>query len=456
MKKKNEEKVKKDKIKPEKKFENKKKVKIVKKEKKTKKVKDSKNFFSKLKNKLIFWKKENEITYSLKEVIVIMLFSLGLGFFACLSFVKIFSNGRDYKILSQDLSKLVDTYSAIKNNYYGELNTEEIVDAAIKGMVGSLGDVYTSYSDITTTDDFMETVTGVYEGIGCTISMSLDNEIIIVDMFKNSPSEKAGLKVGDIILKVDDVDYSDKTSTDMSTYVKNSKNKEVKLLVSRDGEEKVIVINREKIEIPYVEGEIIEKEGKKIGFINVSLFSSVVKKQFESKLKEFEKSEIDSLIIDVRGNNGGYLSSVTEIINMFLKKGDVIYQLKDNEGIVVKKDTTKESRDYPIAVLINGGSASASEILASAIKESYGGFIVGTNSFGKGTVQQTTTLPDGSMVKYTIQNWLTPEGRWLNESGVIPTHVVELSEDYMEDPIMEKDDQLNKAIELLVKENVSN
>ena len=188
----------------------------------------------------------------------------------------------------------------------------------------------------------------------------------------------------------------------------------------------------------------------------MSLFSSVVKKQFESKLKEFEKSEIDSLIIDVRGNNGGYLSSVTEIINMFLKKGDVIYQLKDNEGIVVKKDTTKESRDYPIAVLINGGSASASEILASAIKESYGGFIVGTNSFGKGTVQQTTTLPDGSMVKYTIQNWLTPEGRWLNESGVIPTHVVELSEDYMEDPIMEKDDQLNKAIELLVKENVSN
>lgn len=414
------------------------------------------NLFSKLKVKFSFFKKSDNLNYSFKEVIVIMFFSLGLGFVTCLSFTAIFYKSKDYKVLSKDLGKFVETYNAIKKNYYGEFDVDYVVDSAIKGMVSAVGDVYTSYTDDVTADDFMQTVTGVYEGIGCTVSMNLSNQIVIVDMFEGSPSLKAGLKVGDIILKVDDVDYSDKTSNDMSNYVKNSNKSEVKLTILRDEVEQDIVIKREKIEIPYVTGEVITRDDKKIGYINISLFSSVTDQQFEDKLKELEKEGIDSLVIDVRGNNGGYLSSVTDIINLFLEKNDIMYQLKDKNGITLKKDTTKEKRKYPVAVLINGASASASEILAAAIKESYGGFVVGTNSYGKGTVQQTTTLTDGSMIKYTVQNWLTPDGNWINEVGVEPTDVIEMNSSYIDNPTIENDNQLNKAIELLINKKVSN
>lgn len=417
--------------------------------------KNNNNILKKINNKIGIFEIDSKTTYSFKEVVVVMLFSLGLGFFACFSFVMIFNNGRDYQALSKDLSKFVDTYYAIKDNYYGELDNDLLVDSAIEGMVNAVGDVYTSYSDASTTDDFIQTVSGVYEGIGCTVSMNPENQIIIVDMFSNSPAEKAGLEINDIIIKIDDVDYSDKTSNDMSNYVKNSNKEEIKVTILRNGEEKELIIKREKIEIPYVESEIIEKDDRKIGYINISLFSSVTNKQFANALKKIEKSGINSLIIDVRGNSGGYLSSVTDIINMFLKKGNAIYQLEDSDGVVIKKDTTKEKREYPVAVLVNGGSASASEILASAIKESYGGFVVGTNTYGKGTVQQTTTLPDGSMVKYTIQKWLTPDGNWINDVGVEPTNIVELDESYLENPVRENDTQLQKAIELLINKDTS-
>jgi len=412
------------------------------------------DFFKKAKKKIWIFEIDRTSPYSFKEVVFIMFFSIGLGFFTCFSFVRIFNHGRNYRTLTKDFEKLVDTYYAIKENYYGELDNKELVDSAIKGMVEAVGDVYTSYSDADIAGEFMQTVSGVYEGIGCTVAMSLDGKIVVVDMFDDSPAKKSGVEIGDIIYKIDDVDYTGKTSNDMSNYILNSAKKEVKLVVIRNEEEKEIIIKREKIEIPYVESEIIEKDDKKIGYINISLFSSVANEQFKKNLEKLEKDKIDSLIIDVRGNSGGYLSSVTDIINMFLKKGEVIYQLEDEKGTVKKKDETKEKRDYPIAMLVNGGSASASEILASAIKESYGGFVVGTKTYGKGTVQQTTTLPDGSMIKYTVQNWLTPDGNWINETGVVPTDVIELDQTYLENPIKENDTQLNKAIELLVNKNL--
>ena len=353
--------------------------------------------------------------------------------------------------LSNDLSKFVDTYYAIKDNYYGELDNEKLVDSAIKGMISAVGDEYTSYSDTNDADNFKQTVSGIYEGIGCTVGVNLDNKIVVVDMFKDSPAEKAGLKVGDIIIKIDGEDFIGKSSTDMSNYVKSSKNSKVVLTIIRDEETMELDVERKKIEIPYVSGEVITKDDMKIGYIDISLFSSTIYDQFKRELEELEKENISGLVIDVRGNSGGYLSGVTDILNLFLKKGDVIYQLESGNKKQIKKDTTKEKRDYPVAVLVNGGSASASEILASAIKESYNGFVVGTKTYGKGTVQQTTTLPDGSMVKYTVQKWLTPNGNWVNEVGVEPTDTVELDISYAENPIMENDNQLQKALELVTK-----
>ena len=402
-------------------------------------------------NKYIIFERDRDSMYSFKEVVVIMFFSLGLGFFACLSFVKIFNNGRSYMALSNDLSKFVDTYYAIKDNYYGELDNEKLVDSAIKGMISAVGDEYTSYSDTNDADNFKQTVSGIYEGIGCTVGVNLDNKIVVVDMFKDSPAEKAGLKVGDIIIKIDGEDFVGKSSTDMSNYVKSSKNSKVVLTIIRDEETMELDVERKKIEIPYVSGEVITKDDMKIGYIDISLFSSTIYDQFKRELEKLEKENISGLVIDVRGNSGGYLSGVTDILNLFLKKGDIIYQLESGNKKQIKKDTTKEKRDYPVAVLVNGGSASASEILASVIKESYNGYVVGTKTYGKGTVQQTTTLPDGSMVKYTVQKWLTPNGNWVNEVGVEPTDTVELDISYAENPIMENDNQLQKALELVTK-----
>ena len=192
--------------------------------------------------------------------------------------------------------------------------------------------------------------------------------------------------------------------------------------------------------------EIINSNNKKIGYVSISIFSSVTSKQFDSHINKLLKENIDGLIIDVRGNIGGYLTSVDEISKRILKKGDVIYQLEKNGKTEVFKDNTKESLNIPIAILVNSSSASASEILASVIKESYKGYVV-----GKGTVQQTLTLSDGSILKYTAQKWLTPDGNWINEVGVEPTNYVELSSTYIENPIRENDNQLQEAINLLNK-----
>lgn len=393
--------------------------------------------------------KEKEL-YTSKEVIIVMIFSIGIGILMCFGGISIIT-GKNYLAVTKDLKKVVDTYYAIVDNYYGELDRDKLIDGAVEGMISSVGDTFTSYSDIDSTSSFDETINGSYEGIECTVATLEDGTISVIDMFEDSPSYKAGLKVGDIILKVDGESYEGKNSNDISNYIKNSGKSKIVLTVKRDSEEKDISINLSKVEIPHVSGKVIEQDSKKIGYIKISLFASNSYKQFKNKLDELEKSNIDDLIIDVRDNSGGYLSSVTDICNLFLDKGKVIYQLEDSKGKVKKKDTTKEKRKYDIVVLINGGSASASEILASAIKESYGGDIVGTNSYGKGTVQQTKKLLDGSMIKYTTQKWLTPDGNSINEVGVTPTKVVELNEEYFNNPTTENDNQLQEAIKLILE-----
>lgn len=393
--------------------------------------------------------KEKEL-YTSKEVIIVMIFSIGIGILMCFGGISIIT-GKNYLAVTKDLKKVVDTYYAIVDNYYGELDRDKLIDGAVEGMISSVGDTFTSYSDIDSTSSFDETINGSYEGIGCTVATLEDGTISVIDMFEDSPSYKAGLKVGDIILKVDGESYEGKNSNDISNYIKNSGKSKIVLTVKRDSEEKDISINLSKVEIPHVSGKVIEQDSKKIGYIKISLFASNSYKQFKNKLDELEKSNIDDLIIDVRDNSGGYLSLVTDICNLFLDKGKVIYQLEDSKGKVKKKDTTKEKRKYDIVVLINGGSASASEILASAIKESYGGDIVGTNSYGKGTVQQTKKLLDGSMIKYTTQKWLTPDGNSINEVGVTPTKVVELNEEYFNNPTTENDNQLQEAIKLILE-----
>lgn len=401
------------------------------------------------KKKIGIFSKEKE-SYSFDEVFSITIFSLLLGVLACFSVLTILNKGKNYFVLSKELAKFVDAYDAIVNNYYKEVDKDKLVESAINGMVSSVGDEYTSYSDKDVTDNFNEAVNGKYMGIGALI-MKSENDLVIYKVFEDSPSYKAGLKDGDIILKLDDKDTKDMSVNDIASIVKNDDNKEVKLLVKRGEENLDITIVKDMVELPVVSGKVINHNDKKIGYISLSIFSSVASEQFNKQLVKLEKEGISGLVIDVRGNSGGYLTTVTDIASYFLKKGDIIYKLEVNDKVTVRKDKTKESRDYPIAVLIDKNSASASEILASSIKESYNGYVVGTNSYGKGTVQQTLVLSDGSMIKYTIEKWLTPLGNWINEEGVVPTNYVELSSEYLNNPVFENDNQLNEALELVSK-----
>ena len=431
--------------------EEKKKIKSLKRDiRNIKKNKFKKTKFGKfLKRSTGFFSDERN-TYSFSEVFVITLISLVLGAFACVYVLTIISGGRNYLKLSKELSKFYDAYDTLVDNYYGDLSKEELVDNAISGMVSSVGDVYTNYADSDETNKFNELVNGVYEGLGCTIQQVDSDTVKVALVYEDSPAEKAGIKEGDLIKKIDELDATEGINR-LSEYIKKEATGDVKIVISRDNEEKTITLKRGTVEIPVVSTEVFTKNDKKIGYLKISIFSSVAAKQFENRLKELEKQGIDALVIDVRDNNGGYLTTVTDIASSLLPKGKNIYQIQKDNKKVATKDKTSTKREYPIAIIVNGNSASASEILAGAIKESYNGYVVGTKTYGKGTVQQVKTLGDGSMIKYTIENWLTPDGNWINEKGIEPTDEVELSKEYYENPTNENDNQLQKALEVVSK-----
>ena len=408
------------------------------------------NKFKKTKiGKFIYTLSDDRNSYSFSELFIITIISLLVGAFSCFSIITIMSGGRNYLKLSKELSKFYDSYDILVENYNGNVDKKELVDAAINGMVSSVGDQYTSYVDTEGTNSFNQLVDGKYNGIGCLIQETEDKKIKVMQVYENTSAYKAGIKVGDIIKKVDDKDSSI-GSTELANYIKSSKNKSYSVTVLRDDKEIKFTLSTNEVEIPVVTSKIFDKGDKKIGYISISIFSSVSAKQFKSNLEKIEKEGIDSLIIDVRDNNGGYLSSVTDITSYLLPRGKIIYQVqKSNSKIKATKDKTIAKREYPIAVLVNENSASASEILAGAIKESYNGYVVGMKTYGKGTVQQVSELSDGSMIKYTIENWLTPNGNWINEKGIDPTDEVELSDDYYKNPNEENDNQLQKALSLL-------
>lgn len=421
--------------------------------KKKKKVKKSKIFFKiekKGKKKKTKLGKFFEIKdgYSFSEVFLVTIVSLVLGFFSCFSVLTILTGGRNYFKLSRELGKFYDAYEALTENYYGEVDKDNLIDYAIDGMMSNVDDVYTSYIDKDTTSSFDELVNGIYEGIGCTIQ-KVDNYIKIVQVYDNSPASEAGLKADDLIVSVDDLFSEDVTVNELSDYIKNGLNSQVDIVVIRDEQQLKFTLVRDKVEIPAVTTKVFEKNNKKIGYLSISIFSSIADVQFEEKLNKLEKQKIDGLVIDVRNNSGGYLTTVSNMLEDLLSKGKILYQVQGDKERDVIKDKTNLKREYPIAVLTNINSASASEILAAGIKESYNGFIVGTKTYGKGTVQQVKKLSDGSMIKYTVENWLTPDGKWIDGVGIEPTHLVGLTEKYANDPTDENDEQLQKALELV-------
>lgn len=410
--------------------------------------KKSKKKMTKFK-KLIRNIKKNNLKFNLSEVIIIVIVSLMLGAIVGGTITYDKENITITKVPTE-LEELVNTYNNISNNYYKKVNKTKLIDAAIEGMINSLDDPYSIYMNEDDTDTFNEAVDGKYIGIGASITIDGDY-IKIVAMFNNSPVKKAGMEIGDKIIEVDGVDIKGKSTKEVTSLVKGKDKTSVTIKALRDDKEMTFKLKRSNIDIPSVTSKIIEKNNKKVGYISIDIFASNTYDQFYKKLKKIEKKKIDSLIIDVRSNPGGHLDQVTKILEMFLSNDKIIYQIKTQDKVQKIYSTTKEKRDYPIAVLINKSSASASEILASAIKEVYNGKIVGVNSYGKGTVQKAYELSDGTSLKYTTQKWLTPKGNWINEKGVTPDEKVELNDEYKANPTEENDNQFQKALEIVTK-----
>ena len=347
------------------------------------------------------------------------------------------------------VNEFISTYNKLLDEYYEDLDENKLVDAAINGMLSYTGDDYTIYMNEDATESLNEKLEGTYDGIGIRISLNDNNQIYLYEVFDESPAKNAGMQVGDILVSINGENVSGKSTGEASLIIKNSKEPKFVIGVNRNGENLTFEVERKTLIVPAISSSIKEVNGNKIGYIYLETFSSTLDTQVESTLLSMESEGIDSLIIDVRYNTGGYLTSCTNIIELFLEKGKLMYTIKSKKDSIDYKDTTDTKREYPIVVLINGSSASASEILASSLKYSYGATIVGTKSYGKGKVQTTGTLEDGTMIKYTSARWFMPNGECLDEKGLEPDIKVELSEEYKNNPIEENDNQLNEALKIL-------
>ncbi len=348
-----------------------------------------------------------------------------------------------------ELTEFEEVYNLINDSYYKDVDKEQLINGAINGMLSSLDDPHTNYFSEQEAETFNEVMNGSYKGIGAEISIDKNGNIFILSVFKNSPAFEVGLKFNDIITEVNGKSTKGLTTTEVVSLIKDENVSKAHIKINRNGEMLEFDVERRNVVIESVESKVLTKNNKKIGYVMVNNFANNTYEQFRIHVEDMEKENIEGLIIDVRGNSGGYLHSVTNMINMFLQKGKVIYQIADKKTTYKYTATTNESRNYPVAVLVNKASASASEILAISLKESYDAFVVGTYTYGKGTVQTTKDLSTGGMIKYTIQKWLSPKGNWINETGVEPTHIVELSKEYENNPTIENDNQLQKALDLV-------
>ena len=414
---------------------------------KTKKNNKMGSFLHNIKKKIInFYNKKikkSKIKFNMLETIIIMLIIFGLGL--VIGGIIMYGKG-SYSKSSISLNEFVSAYDEIVNDYYQDVDKDELLEAGISGMIRYLGDPYSTYMNSEDAEDFNEDVEGTYQGIGAEIKYNSETLPIIGRVFENSPAEKAGIKENDIIIKVNGSDVTKKSLSDIASIVKGTSGTKVKLTIKRDGKEQDIEVTRSVVDNISVSSEVITKNDKKIGYIIISTFASNTASQFKKELNNIEKENIDSLIIDVRGNSGGYLSTVNSIISMFVKKGEPIYQLKTKDKLEIIYDETEESRNYPIVVLTDHGSASASELLVAALSEINEAKLVGTTTFGKGKVQKISTLSSGAIFKYTYQEWLTPKGNYIDQVGIKPD--VEIKYEYNKEG---KDNQKEKAIEVISK-----
>jgi carboxyl-terminal processing protease len=353
----------------------------------------------------------------------------------------------NYKI--NQVKSLIDSY------YIEPVENDVLIDGAIQGLANAVGDPYTTYMDAETYRDFMTQATGQYGGIGVVVTANPEtNKIVVVSPIEGTPGEEAGLLPGDSIIRVNGEDVLAEDLDKAVNMMRGPENTELVITIEREGVDEPwdVPIMRAIVELDTIRYEILDN---KIGYIRISMFDEKTSSDFNEALNNLYGENMESLIIDVRDNPGGALNQVVRIADYLISEGMIVYT-EDREGNVDVLSANEGAVDMPLAILINEGSASASEILAGAVKDHGKGVLIGKKTFGKGLVQNVFDLGDDTAVKVTISEYFTPNGISINGKGIEPDIEVDLPEDIKDSVLrVEKEDdtQLNKAIEWLIDNN---
>lgn len=375
-------------------------------------------------------------------VTTVMLYNKIGGNSGNVKYVMIGGDSSSTSLISR-LKNVVDKY------YLGDTDEQKMSESAAKGYIEGLEDEYSEYITAEEYAEFSQEIYGSFVGIGIYFGKNTNDEMMVVSTIENSVAEKAGLQSGDIITKVDDYEVTtDSTTSEVSAKIKGEEGTKVKMEILREGEKMTFEITRENVKLHYVKAEVLDNN---IGYITVSSFDEGTADEFKNKLEELQSKNVKSLIIDLRNNGGGIVQEATQIADYLLDKDQKIIITKDKQG---KEEITlsKEDKitDLPVVVLVNGYTASSSEILASALKDNNRAKVVGTKTYGKGVIQNVYRLTDGSALKLTTHEYYTAIGNKINKLGITPTEEVELPDGVNVYNIpRDKDTQLKKAIELL-------
>lgn len=325
---------------------------------------------------------------------------------------------------SEEAEKIGTALNLIEGNYYKDIDRSALVDGAINGMMEALSDPYSTYMGQETAQQFEESIEGSFSGIGAEVSLK-DGNVVVVSPIKGSPAEKAGIRSQDVLLSVNGESLEGLELNAAVAKIRGAKGSTAKIKLKRNGVTEPIeyAIVRDDVALETVNARL---EDNGIGVIEITQFSLNTAERFKEELTNLETKGMKGLVIDVRNNPGGVLSVVIDIAQQFVPKGELIVQVENKAGKREKSLSKGSSKSYPVTLLMNKGSASASEILAGALQDSAGAILIGENSFGKGTVQTSfdKQLGDGSLLKITIAKWLTPKGTWIHEKGIKPNIAV--------------------------------
>ena len=351
---------------------------------------------------------------------------------------------------------LVQTLQSFKTMinqlYIGDIDEESMLEGAIKGYVEGLGDPYTEYLTKEEMEEFTEETNSEYVGIGVYVGNdTVNNTILVVGVMKSSPAEEAGIQIGDVIEKIDGVAYTGKQLDEATKVLKAEEGTTATLTIRRDNEEKELTVVRRKITVQHVASEMLENN---IAYIQIDSFDANVASSFEEQITSLMNNGATGIIIDLRNNGGGIVDEATGIADLFLDKGETILitkSKKENNEEETKSERDPIVKDIPVVILVNEATASASEILAGALKDNYGATIIGKQTYGKGVIQTLYTLTDGSGIKITTEEYQTPNRNKIHEVGIEPDEIVELPETVTNvlEILEDQDTQLQKAIELL-------